>query len=236
MRSTLFLVMFLLACLPALQAQRNGDYTIEVVGSVSRIVTPDEVFVNLTLKPYKNAANIVVSAAQLEAGLTKAILAAGLDSNNLTLQNYYKYRYDQKRRTPAEKELEQRSYTLKISKPEQLDALLDQIDLKGLSSLTLGASHFKDEEKIRTELNALAVLDARKTANSFFVSENVLPGRILAVKTKSNTSNGYDFGGEFGDDDFDGESELIKPAFNVQFDSIVITVELTVTFEIIDKP
>ena len=81
----------------ALSQSQTTVKKIEVTGTADMEVTPDEIFVRITLKEYTDGRR-KVNLDKLEERLVKALRSERIPEENLTVQNIYGYNWDWKKK------------------------------------------------------------------------------------------------------------------------------------------
>ena len=144
------------------QAQTTKSKTIEIQGYAERTVTPDEIYVRITLKEYKSGSK-VISMNSLESGVVKAIKKMDIDTDNLTVDNIYGYNWNWKKKKPGEY-LATKSFRLKLADVKRVNDLIDKLDPEGLNSINLAEVSHSNIDAIKMELKAQALKNAKKKA------------------------------------------------------------------------
>ena len=133
----LFIVLFVIASisLKGQEMNRKDGRFIEVKGSSEMEVTPDEIFVRITLKEYKRG-NSKVDLNTLESKLIKSLTKLRIPKESLSVENVSGYNWDWKKRKPDDF-LASKSFVLKLSKLKQMNDLIDMQDPEGLNSVNV---------------------------------------------------------------------------------------------------
>jgi uncharacterized protein len=161
-------VMFLLAGLimaVIAHAQNNNDSkhvpTITVEGSSEMEITPDIIYLDISLREYKGQ-NITT----LENQLYQAVIKAGIPKEDLTVSNVFGDNYDawwaKKKKTPDF--MARKQYRLKLSKLDKVNEILDGVDDKGIESVNIGSFTSSKMEEYRQEVKIKAIQAAKAKA------------------------------------------------------------------------
>ncbi|MCI1778928.1 MAG: SIMPL domain-containing protein [Bacteroidales bacterium] len=166
MKKSLLLAITILLALGSAGAQESpepGREFIDVSASISKDVTPDEIYVGIIINERDNKGK--ASVEQQEKNMIKLLEEMGTDpGKNLTvdhmdssLQKYFM----KKNAIYATK-----SYTLKLSDEQQLAAVFDALNSIKISEISLKKTRISDElqEKVKREMLTEAASKARKNA------------------------------------------------------------------------
>ncbi len=141
---------------------------IEVKGKADMEIVPDEIYLRIALKEYKNGSK-TVSMNTLESGLVKAIKSLGLPEDALRVDNVYGYNWNWKKKK-SDEFLATKSFKLKVSNVKMVNNLVNKLDSEGLNSMSIAeVGHSKIEEyKINLKIEALK--NAKMKASSLLKS------------------------------------------------------------------
>lgn len=137
---------------------------IEVLGSADTEVTPDIVYVGISLREYiPSGSGERVSIESLENKLQASIKAAGIDPKNLLVNNVASYQeYYNRRRNP--KFLAGKQYRLKLPDVKSIDRILSGVDLQGIQYSQVEGYDYSNLEEIKKGLKIKALKAARSKA------------------------------------------------------------------------
>lgn len=136
---------------------------IEVLGSAEREVLPDEIYLTIALKEYKDGTK-KVNMDKLESQLVKAVEELGLPKENLQVENIYGYNWDW-RKKKSDEFLATKSFRLKLKDVKSVNNLVEKLDSEGINIMNIAeVSHSKIKE-IKNDLKLEALKAAKEKAN-----------------------------------------------------------------------
>ena len=162
------------------QTENAKTRSIEVKGSSEIEITPDEIFVRITLKEYKKGGS-KEDMNSLEAGLVKAIKKLDIPAENLTVENLYGYNWDW-RRKKADDFLGSKSFILKVSDLKNMNDLVDMLDPEGLNNMSIHSYSHSQIESYRKQVKIGAMKAAQEKATYLLESVDAKCGKILEVQ------------------------------------------------------
>jgi uncharacterized protein YggE len=166
-------VMFILAGLflaTLSQAQQTDNKPpvrkIEVTGSAEIEITPDEIYLDIALREYKNKTT-KIDITTLEKQLQKAVQDAGISPADLTISNVFGSNYEQwwvKKKKDADF-MARKQFRLKLSKLDKVNSILGAVDEEGIESVNISSyTHSKMEEyRKQAKIKALQAAKAKAT-------------------------------------------------------------------------
>lgn len=136
---------------------------IEVNGTAEQEVTPDEIYIGISLKEYMENNRNKVSIDQLEAQLQKAVLKAGIAPEDFMINNISAYtNYWQKKKDPSF--LASKQYSIKVNNLNKLNEILSAVDPKGIAYTNIERYAYSKEEELKKELKIKALKQAQEKA------------------------------------------------------------------------
>ncbi len=157
----------------AQEANQKSSKKIEVTGKAEMEIIPDEIYVSIALKEYKNGTKLI-DINTLEAGLVKAVNQLGIKKENLTVDNVYGYNWDW-RKKKSDEFLATKSFKLKVSDVKMLNGLVSKLDSEGLNSMSIAnVTHSKiDEYKMQLKIEALKAAKEKATVLLGAIGEEI---------------------------------------------------------------
>lgn len=156
---------------------------IEVNGSAEMEITPDEIFINITLREYMNK-NTKVGITKLEAQLQKAVQDAGIAKENFTIENVFGYNYDQwwRKKKKDEDFLARKQYRLKLNRLDKINGILAAVDEEGIEAVNVASyTHSKmDEYRKQVKMDALKAAKAKAEYLLGAIDEKI--GGVLEIQ------------------------------------------------------
>ena len=204
MKSTLlFIPVSLLALTSCSNREVNvaaKERTIMVTGSSDATLTPDEVTLTIQIgeyykeqfdpnvkpKDYKN----LVKLTEIEKPIMELLKKNGVADSCIhfsymnTSWNWYSY--EEKKPVHFEKTL-----SVKFKDFDKAVNIIQQLDTKGISSLSLGDFHSSKEQQMRKDLKAEALKNAKEKAEFMLGKIDHKIGDIVSVKEVADEGNYY---------------------------------------------
>ena len=176
------LIIFLSFTTLLVSSQEKGDRTraIEVKGSSEIEITPDEIFVRITLKEYKKGGGKVTLNA-LESELIKSLKKIGIPQEKLTVENLNGYNWNWKKRKP-EDFMGSKSFILEVSNLKKMNDLVDMLDPEGLNNVNIQSYSHSDIEGYRKQVKIGAIKVAQEKATYLLESVGAQLGELLEVQ------------------------------------------------------
>jgi uncharacterized protein YggE len=151
------------------QAQQTDNKTplkkIEVTGSAEIEITPDEIYLDIALREYKNKGT-KIEIGTLEKQLQKAVQDAGLAASDLTITNVFGYNYEKwwARRKKDVDFMARKQFRLKLSKLDKVNSILDAVDEDAIESVNISSYTHSKMEEYRKEVKTKALQAAKAKA------------------------------------------------------------------------
>jgi uncharacterized protein YggE len=183
----LFLVILLCAFAYSSFAQ-NVDLRrkIEVSGTAEQEVTPDIIYVSISLQEYMNG-KTRVTIDQLESQLETAVKDAGIPKENFTINNISGWNNNyQKKKSPDF--LASKQYRLKLSDLNYFDQILSAIDPKGIQSTNIDSYEYSKADQLKNQLKLKALLAARDKATFLLTGIGAKLGDPIDINEVDNTN------------------------------------------------
>lgn len=209
------------------QAQTTKPKSIEVQGYAERTVTPDEIYIRITLKEYKSG-NKVKNMNSLESELVKSIKKLGIDSDHLTIDNIYGYNWNWKKKKTDEY-LATKSFRLKLKDVKLVNNLIERLDPEGLNSINLAEVSHSNIDAIKLELKAEALKNAKEKAAFLLGAIDEELGTAVEIQ---EVNYGYQSPIYARGKAYSAAESNVNNQSNLEFKSIDIKSEFRVVFEI----
>lgn len=165
MKKLLSLAIVALFSLSAMAQQVDLRKKISVSGSAETEITPDIIYISISLKEYLKDGNSKkkVDITTLENELFKAVQNAGIAKENLTITNLSSYTaIAQKKKNPDY--LASKQYRLKVTDLNRWNVILDEVDPKGIAYTNIDSYDYSKIESLKKELKIKALLAAKEKA------------------------------------------------------------------------
>ena len=165
MKQLITLAFAALLSVSAMAQQADLRRKINVSGSAETEVTPDIIYLSISLKEYfeNNNSKRRVDITTLENQLINAVQKAGIPKENLTINNLSSYSIaTEKKKNPDF--LASKQYRLKVSDLNKYNAIIATIDPKGIAYTNIESYDYSKIEALKKELKVKALLAAREKA------------------------------------------------------------------------
>ncbi|SEK61810.1 hypothetical protein SAMN04488505_101553 [Chitinophaga rupis] len=165
---------------------------IEVNGSAEMEITPDEIYLSITLKEYYQSKNKTnkVDISTLEKQLQQAVANAGIPKENLTIENVSGFNPDwwrgKKKNDPDF--LAEKRYRLKLNRLDKTNIILAGVDDEGISNVNISSYTHSKMEEYRKEVKMKAIQAAKAKATYLLGAIDESIAGILEVQD-INTDN-----------------------------------------------
>lgn len=222
------IISLLSACSMLTMAQENErERSIEVKGSSVIEITPDEIFVNLTLKEYKKGGS-KVDLNQLESELVKSIKKLGIPEENLRVQNVNGYNWNWRKRK-ADDFLGSKSFILEVRDLKKMNDLIELLDSEGLNNMNVQSYSHSNIEEYNKQVKVSAMKAAKEKAAYLVESVGAELGDLLQAQ---EVDYGYQQPMMRSNVALRGIAPTAEYDSDVEFMKIKVRAEMRVVFEI----
>lgn len=212
-------------------AQDKVVKKISVSGSASMEVVPDEIFVQINLKEYKNGSK-KVDLNKLESELVAAVKTLKIPEENLMVQNISGYNWNWKKRK-SEDFLATKSFKLKVSDLKKINELVKKLDSEGINSMNVVSYEHSKIEEFRKQLKIEAIKAAKdKAAYLLAAVDEELGGVIDVVENGAQPTYTPQYRARAYNSNVAFESTDAGYNSDVEFQKIKLQAEINVVFEI----
>lgn len=160
---------------------------ITVSGSAETEVTPDIIYISISLKEYfkDNNTKKKVEITTLENELYNAIQAAGVPKENLMISDISSYATSiQKKKNPDY--LAGKQYRLKVSDLNKWNAIIGDLDPKGVAYTNIDSYDYSKIESLKKDLKIKALLAAREKATYLVTALGDKLGSAIDIQEINN--------------------------------------------------
>lgn len=159
---------------------------ITVSGVAESEVTPDIIYVSISLKEYfkDNNNKNRVDITTLENQLLRAVQQAGLSKENLTVNNLSAYATRDKKKNPEF--LASKQYRLKVADLNKYNDIIAAVDPKGIAYTNIESYDYSKIERLKMELKVKALQNAKQKANYMVESIGDKLGSALDIQEINN--------------------------------------------------
>lgn len=160
---------------------------IEVTGSAEAEVTPDIIYISISLKEYfkDNNNRKKVEIEELERQLQTAVINAGIPKENFTINNISSYTdYWTKKKDPNF--LASKQYRIKVSELSKLNDIISAVDPKGIAYSNIDGYDYSKIESLKKELKVKALVAAKEKATYLAAAIGQKVGSAIEIQEINN--------------------------------------------------
>jgi uncharacterized protein YggE len=160
---------------------------IEVSGTSEAEVTPDIIYVGISLKEYyrDNANKKKVEIEELERQLQTAVLNAGIPKENFTINNISSYsHYFEKKNNPGF--LARKQYRIKLTDLTKFNQIVSAVEPKGVEYTNIEGYDYSKIESLKQELKVKALRAAKDKASYLASAVDDKVGDALEIQEINN--------------------------------------------------
>ena len=159
---------------------------IEVTGIAEQEVTPDIIYVSISLQEYMNGKNRVTIDV-LENQLEKGVKDAGIAKEDFTINNVSAWNNTyQKKKAPDF--LASKQYLVKVTDLNKFNQILAKVDAKGIQSTDIQSYDYSKINELKNTLKLKALLSARDKAAFLVNGLGDKLGSALSITESDNSS------------------------------------------------
>jgi uncharacterized protein YggE len=170
----------------ALAQQVDLRKKITVSGVAESEVTPDIIYVSISLKEYfkDNNNKNRIDITTLENQLVRAVQQAGLPKENLTINSLSAYATRDKKKNPEF--LSSKQYRLKVNDLNKYNDIIGTIDPKGIAYTNIESYDYSKIDRLKLELKVKALQQAKQKATLMVESIGDKLGSALDIQEINN--------------------------------------------------
>ncbi|WP_256007040.1 SIMPL domain-containing protein [Pedobacter deserti] len=187
MKTLFTLALAALFSFSALAQQADLRKKISVSGSAETEVTPDIIYLSISLKEYlkDNNSKKKVDITILENQLYAAVQRAGIDKSNLTINNLSSYNNaTEKKKNPDF--LASKQYKLKVTDLNKWNDIIGAIDPKGIAYTNIDSYDYSKIEDLKRELKIKALQAAKSKATYLVEALGEKLGSVIDIQEINN--------------------------------------------------
>jgi uncharacterized protein YggE len=159
---------------------------IEVTGTAEIEVTPDIIYISISLKEYMDGKK-KIGIESLERALQTAVLKSGIPKENFMVNDIASYNFNWDRKSPDY--LASKQYRIKVSDLSKWNQLLAGVDARGLKYSAIESYDYSKLEAVKKELKTQALKAAREKA--VYLAEAVGEKVGMALEINEQSNEGY---------------------------------------------
>lgn len=170
----------------ALAQQVDLRKKITVSGLAESEITPDIIYVSISLKEYfkDNNSKNRIDITTLENQLVRAVQQAGLPKENLTINSLSAYSTRDKKKNPEF--LSSKQYRLKVNDLNRYNDIIGAIDPKGIAYTNIESYDYSKIDRLKMELKVKALQQAKQKATLMVESIGDKLGSALDIQEINN--------------------------------------------------
>jgi len=158
---------------------------IEVTGTAETEITPDIIYVVISLKEYYNGNKKAANIDELEKQLLDAVIKSGIGKENLFVNNISSYNYIlEKKKNPNFAASKQ--FRIKLSDPSKFNQVLSALDPKSIEYTNIESYDYSRMAELRKELKIKALQAAMQKATYLAEAVNDKVGNALEIQELNN--------------------------------------------------
>lgn len=162
------------------QSDRNNQRTIEVVGSASTEIEPDQVHISFTLKDYELSGKSV-HIDKTEAAVKQLLEKYHISAKDLTVLNIYGYMtYEDNNKSGHYQS--RKTYGLKVTDLSVVNSFIAEIDKYALESVNIDEVTHSDLSVHYKNVRKLAVSNAKQKAFDVLSGFGEKCGRVVKIE------------------------------------------------------
>jgi len=187
MKKLLAIAFVALFSLSASAQQVDLRKKITVSGSAEMEVTPDIIYLSISLKEYlkDNNSKKKVDITTLENQLYAAVQKAGLEKENLTINDLSSYNYATEKKKNSDF-LASKQYRLKVTDLNKWNLILGAIDPKGIAYTNIESYDYSKIESLKKDLKIKALQAARVKAAYLVEALGDKLGSVIDIQEVNN--------------------------------------------------
>lgn len=167
------------AAQPAFQEKR----VIQVIGEAEHEVTPDIVYISISLKEYfrdnNNRRKITIDV--LEKQLYDAAMKAGVKPEDFMINNISSYNYDWNKSKKDPGFLAAKQYRIKVSNLNAINGMFDAVDPQGIQYSNVDEYDYSNKKELEKELKIQAMQNAKEKADYLSEAVGDKIGKALSI-------------------------------------------------------
>lgn len=189
--ATTLLALVALSSLNASAQQVDLRKKITVSGTAETEITPDIIYINISLKEYLKDGNSKkkVDITTLETQLFNAVQKAGIAKENLMINNLSSWNYQTTKKKDPDF-LASKQYRLKVSDLNKFNLILEAIDAKGIASTNIDSYDYSKIDVLKKELKVKALLAAKEKATYMVEALGDKLGSVLDIQDLGDNNGG----------------------------------------------
>lgn len=179
MRFKMMMILLFVSVSTFAQETFKGEHFIEVTGSASMEVDPDEIYLFIRLREFEEN-KTKVQLEKLDQEFLSALKSAGIDKKNLTISSAGSSL--SKLGKKGKDAFREKSYELKLSGAAELEKFLEKLEPVKVEQVSLSRVTHSNMEKLKIELKVKALQAAQTKAQTLLRAIGSEAGKPLMVR------------------------------------------------------
>jgi uncharacterized protein YggE len=183
--SVFVLAILMIAVFPQLQAQEKSENrnlrTISVTGVAEKEIEPDIIYFTISLKEFQLKTGSKFQMNELENQLINSVEKAGIEKENLTVENVYGYNYSWDKKTENKDFMARKQFQLRLSDAKKLNMILSNIDSKAIEYARVSQYTHSRLQELNQELQVEAVKIAKAKAEALLKPLDEKLGKLIEL-------------------------------------------------------
>jgi uncharacterized protein len=179
MRFTMMIILLFATVTTFAQETFKGEHFIEVTGSASMEVDPDEIYLFIRLREFEEN-KTKVQLEKLDQDFLAALKNAGIDKKNLTISSAGSALSKLGRK--GKDAFREKSYELKLSSAAELEKFLEKLEPVKVEQVAVSRISHSSIEKFKIDLKIKALQAAQTKAQSLLRAIGSEAGKPLMVR------------------------------------------------------
>lgn len=234
MKKVILMAFVALMSLSAMAQQVDLRRKIAVSGNAELEITPDIIYIQISLKEYfrDNNNKKKVEINELETQLYDAVLQAGISKENLTISNVSSWNYNNAKRNKNPEFLASKQYTLKVSELYKYNQILDALDAKGIQNTYIQSYDHSNMAKLKQDLQIKALKDAKNKAGALLASIGNQLGAPIEIQEVNNSYYGTPVMRTMAASSMEKSADATMVSPEIDIKTIKLSYNMNVIFEI----
>lgn len=191
MRKTMMIVLLaILAGSTVAQTTTYDKRIIQVSGEAEREVTPDIIYLSISLKEYfrDNNQRRKIMIDVLERQLYDAAMRAGVAPEDFMINNIASYNYDWNRKKKDPGFLAAKQYRIRVTNLNAVNGLFEAVDPLGIQYSNIDGYEYSRKKELEKELKIQAIKDARDKAVYLAEAVGDTIGKALSISESGHVN------------------------------------------------
>lgn len=160
---------------------------VEVSGSAETEITPDEIYVGISLKEYMKDNKKRATITDLEKQLQSAVLKAGIAAEDFMINDISSYtNYWDKKKDPNF--MASKQYRIKVKDLSKLNQIIASVDPKGIAYTNIESYSHSQIEQYKRDLKIKALKNAKEKATYLVEAIGEKLGGVLLIQDQNSDS------------------------------------------------